>query len=167
MRSGICQCGCGLPAPLARDNNATLGYVKGQPLKFRKGHRPARGKYRVRMIVPGRVKATHIVIAESALGRPLPRGCEVHHVDGDTRNNANSNLVICENGTYHKLLHARARVVRAGGDPNTERKCGMCGRVKPFADFAACRRQNSGLQTNCRTCSAEASRRRREARRAA
>lgn len=34
----LCECGCGLPAPLATQNHAKKGYVKGQPLRFVKGH---------------------------------------------------------------------------------------------------------------------------------
>jgi hypothetical protein len=159
----LCECGCGKPTPLARDNNATMGYVKGQPMRFRKGHRPAtRCKYRVQRRPSGGVRAVHIVIAERAIGRDLPAAAEVHHVDGDTRNNANTNLVICEDGAYHKLLHARARVVRAGGNPNTERICDRCRQLKAFSEFSKCSRQSNGLQTRCRSCSIETSRLRRQ-----
>lgn len=34
----------------------------------------------------------HILIAERALGKPLPRGTEVHHVDESKANNARTNL---------------------------------------------------------------------------
>lgn len=35
---GYCLCGCGERAPLARDNDATKGTVKGMPLRYVKGH---------------------------------------------------------------------------------------------------------------------------------
>lgn len=161
--TALCQCGCGLPAPISPDNDASEGRVKGQPMRFRKGHRPAlRSKYRVRRHTGGGVKAVHILIAEKALGRRLPATAQVHHVDEDTRNNDNSNLVICESDSYHKFLHARTRVVKAGGNPNTQRICDHCHQLKPFDAFAKCRRQDSGIQTRCRLCSMETSRLRRQ-----
>ena len=33
-----CECGCGLPAPIASRTRASKGHVKGQPLRFRQGH---------------------------------------------------------------------------------------------------------------------------------
>lgn len=34
----LCACGCGLPAPISDRTNKTLGYVKGQPHRFRIRH---------------------------------------------------------------------------------------------------------------------------------
>lgn len=45
--SGLCECGCGQPAPLAPQSNTKTGVVRGQPTRFIKGHyrmgRPASG----------------------------------------------------------------------------------------------------------------------------
>jgi hypothetical protein len=35
----LCECGCGLPAPISKENRKRNGYVKGQPVRFIKGHR--------------------------------------------------------------------------------------------------------------------------------
>lgn len=67
----------------------------------------------------------HHAVAETALGRLLPDGAEVHHVDEDPANNNGSNLVICESHAYHYLLHLRRRAYLATGDAHS-RKCGYC-----------------------------------------
>lgn len=51
----------------------------------------------------------HIQLAEKALGKKLPPGAEVHHLDNNPRNNATTNLVICPSKSYHNLLHKRGR----------------------------------------------------------
>jgi hypothetical protein len=90
----------------------------------------------------------HVLIAERALGKPLPSGAQVHHVDENRRNNANRNLVICQNQSYHLLLHSRAHVLRAGGNPNTDFLCSTCNVTKPRSEF------NKRHSTLCRACQA-------------
>lgn len=36
--SGLCQCGCGQPAPLAPQTSSTRGWVKGKPVRYLPGH---------------------------------------------------------------------------------------------------------------------------------
>ncbi len=67
----------------------------------------------------------HIVIAEKALGKPLPKGAEVHHFDENKLNNDPRNLVVCPNRAYHALLHKRMRALKACGNPNWI-KCQFC-----------------------------------------
>ena len=57
----------------------------------------------------GRRTYEHIVVAEKALGKPLPKGARVHHVNLDTHDNRRRNLVICPDEAYHQLLHKRMR----------------------------------------------------------
>jgi len=35
---GLCECGCGRPAPIAKMTNTKKGHVKGQPVRFIRGH---------------------------------------------------------------------------------------------------------------------------------
>ncbi len=95
----------------------------------------------------------HILIAEKALGKPLPLGAQVHHVDEDATNNSNRNLVICQDAAYHKLLHYRARLLAQGVDPNTHRICSLCRAVKPLEAFGrSTANKASGRQNGCLEC---------------
>ena len=62
--------------------------------------------------INGKSILRHILVAEKALGKSLPVGAEVHHVDLDRSNDNPSNLVICQNRAYHKLLHKRTEALR-------------------------------------------------------
>jgi len=104
-----------------------------------------------RQTVAGRTRTVHRIRAERALGKALPEKAIVHHADGSTRDDAP--LVICQDDAYHKLLHVRMRVVRAGADPNTHRFCASCNSAKPFSDFNKCSADKStGLFAICRSC---------------
>lgn len=60
--------------------------------------------------VNGRQIGEHVYKAELALGRKLPLGVEVHHMNRNKLDNETAyNLIICPNHEYHVLLHKRAR----------------------------------------------------------
>ena len=64
----------------------------------------------------------HVLRAANALGKPLPKGAVVHHADGGF---FGGQLVICQDTSYHKLLHLRQDAYEATGDPE-KRKCTIC-----------------------------------------
>lgn len=66
----------------------------------------------------GKARLVHVLIAEKALGKPLPEGAEVHHVNRIRDDNRNENLVICPDRAYHMLLHYRQKALDACGNPN-------------------------------------------------
>ena len=68
--------------------------------------------------VRGKTKLEHVLIAERALGKHLPHGAQVHHWDCDRSNNAPTNLVICPDQAYHRLLHRRMAAMDACGNPD-------------------------------------------------
>lgn len=72
-------------------------------------------------------KPEHVRICEKAIGKPLPSGAVVHHVDGNRLNNDPSNLIICQDAAYHNLLHARTRAMAAAGSASA-RVCCRCGK---------------------------------------
>lgn len=73
----------------------------------------------------GRKVLEHIAVAESVLGKKLPQGAEVHHVNRNRLDNRPENLVICPDVSYHKLLHVRMDALEASGNANY-RKCPFC-----------------------------------------
>lgn len=101
----------------------------GDPLGLKKGS-PGSGTthrgYRI-FTVDGRRVREHVAIAEKALGRPLPAGAIVHHVDEDRSNNRNNNLVICQDSSYHHHLHQNLIALRGCGHADW-RKCVYCHR---------------------------------------
>ena len=100
----------------------------------------------------------YISIAEKALGHKLPKGAEIHHFNNDHTDNRPSNLVICESGRYHKLLHRRASIAARGGDPNTQSFCSKCGQIKSLGEFWTNKTgKHRGYPAGyCKTCSAAA-----------
>ena len=67
----------------------------------------------------------HVLVASRAIGIELPTGAVVHHHDGNGKNNSNANLVVCENQSYHLLLHSRQRALMASGHTDY-RICKFC-----------------------------------------
>ncbi len=100
------------------------------------------GSYTDGYLIVGRDrKMAHVIVAERALGRPLPVGAQVHHVNETKDDNRPQNLVICPDGKYHALLHVRARALSESGNADY-RKCCYCKRY----DDPACMRQRKGKE---------------------
>jgi HNH endonuclease len=101
----------------------------------------------------GKRIAEHRLIVERILGKPLPPGAVVHHVDENRLNNDPANLVVCPSNKYHQLIHQRMNAYAATGNPNW-RKCPYCGK---YDDPANMRSEKSGRCVH-RECSAAARR---------
>lgn len=147
-----CECGCGLLSPVSKINNKKRGWIKDKPKRFIQGHstRLRVGdkapnwkngsviiyfkKYDRKYILiykpehPNSINKyifEHILIAEAVLGKFLPKGTVIHHINNDGTDNRKSNLLICQNNSYHNLLHARMIAIRKCGHPSW-RKCWLC-----------------------------------------
>lgn len=116
--------------------STTLQYVRARAM----GHNRATNGYVLE----------HILVAERALGKPLPRHAEVHHRDENKQNNDPGNLIICENAAYHRLIHLRTRLYRQS--VSGLKRCSVCKNEKPFSEFHKSRRHVDGLGWWCRSC---------------
>ncbi len=95
----------------------------------------------------------HQKIVEDVLGKKLPKGAQIHHVDGNKHNNDNTNLVVCPNQQYHHLLHTRQRVLDAGYNPDTHKYCSDCKAYVELTLFYKNRCFASGYSNVCKVCS--------------
>lgn len=123
---------------------------------------PSRTPYAATVDDDGAAIYIHRVRAERALGKPLPKGAEVHHADGSKDENAP--LVICQDRRYHAFLHNRMRVKAAGGNPRTDQICNGCKRVLPFWAFGKRASDYLGLREICKSCVSSANKAARTAR---
>ena len=128
IESGYCQCGCGLKTNVHRGESKTYRkghYARVHPPKWSGGRIKRTGTPYFLIYAPGHLRADpsgyvreHILIAEKALGKPLPSGVVVHH-------HTPEQPVICQNQGYHLILHQRKRALEACGHANWL-KCRFC-----------------------------------------
>ena len=145
---GYCYCGCGEKTTIAKRSSSSRGVVKGQPMRFlpyhhliginnkgkdhpqwKGGESLCNGYYMVYMpnhprSHQNRIFKSHLIV-EKVLGNILPFTACIHHINGDSTNDANNNLLVCENNSYHILIHTRDRAYKACGNANY-RKCPYC-----------------------------------------
>jgi hypothetical protein len=121
----LCECGCGQPAPIANHTRRALGHVKGQPIRFIRGHNGHRED--ADPVQRGRREAEKRYpiegLCENGCGRPA---ADRHHIDGNTANNAPENIRrLCRrchmklDGRLHQG-HQRARGEASGKAKVTE-----------------------------------------------
>ena len=92
------------------------------------------------------VISEHRYLAAKALGKVLPVNAVVHHHNGKY---SKGELVLCENNSYHKLLHVRQRAYEATGDSH-KRKCSFCKQWDNIWNMSAFwHRENSFFHLGC------------------
>jgi hypothetical protein len=100
--------------------------------------------------VEGEQRRQHVLVAEKAMGRLLPAGAQVHHINGNRADNRNENLLVCPSAAYHNEIHRKMRVRSMGGDPWTQRWCGKCQRLLSESMFA--KKYATRFRSPCREC---------------
>jgi hypothetical protein len=98
------------------------------------------------LAVDGIGKRIHVWVAELALGKPLPKGAHIHHIDGNIHNYHPSNLIICPSLAYHMLLEKRTRALEACGHADWL-KCTICKQYDDIENLIIYQRSN-GKDTN-------------------
>jgi hypothetical protein len=97
----------------------------------------------------GKVMVTHLIIESIIPGIFDPKkGHQIHHVDGNAKNNQNSNLVVCESIEYHKLLHAREKALKTCGNVHW-RKCCRCKKYDSLDKLRHSKTQSQYWHTGC------------------
>lgn len=91
-------------------------------------------------------------IAEKLTGIDLS-GKIVHHMDGNPLNNRPDNLIVLENEHEHRILHAKMRIQKLGGDWRIDAVCGHCEKLKNKKEFYPSKRTWNRVFGWCRECS--------------
>jgi hypothetical protein len=152
---GFCACGCG----------GKTNFFHNKFKKFIWGHNSLKGSNNIQwkggkyFTVAGYVQSyspnhprachnyvyEHILLAEKALGKPLPPKAIVHHANGSKNYGL---LVICPNQKYHALLHYRMRALKECGYA-TWVKCRYCKKWDKPSNIFVCKNLNSGYHKIC------------------
>lgn len=127
MRTCVAEEGCDKTKIVARglcDCHYRMWRMYGRTFRYarRHGEGGLRSDGYIQVHENGKLKMQHIVVAEKALGKPLPPKAIVHHINEDRADNVPSNLVICPDQEYHMLIHklmiAKGISFRKDGKPS-------------------------------------------------
>jgi hypothetical protein len=123
---GKCMCGCGARTPMAPRTQSALGWAKGKPKRFIRGHHlrgnthaackrshnftfgyyfnKALGRWYINCRDGVKV-AYYRAVMEAHIGRELRPGEHVHHINGDSTDDRIENLELLS-ATEHCRKHA-------------------------------------------------------------
>jgi hypothetical protein len=93
-------------------------------------------------------KFAHVMVAEKTLGRPLPDGAKVHHINGNRLDNRHENLLICPDQKYHLLIHKRQDALNECGNPDW-RRCLFCKTYDDTMNLSVNKANNAHYHSRC------------------
>jgi len=103
------------------------------------------------------------LVMESSLGRFLLPGELVHHRNGDVTDDRIENLEVVSRSSHaskHRPKFGNKFVSIVTDEPvPTDRKCGLCGIIKPLQDFPRHHAKALGRGHRCKHCCADSSQR--------
>lgn len=86
-------------------------------------HKPTKKGY-IRLRVEGKCVMEHVLVWERYFG-PVPKGYQIHHIDGNKQNNDIKNLQLVTS-LEHKRIHAGCKFVV----DEWYKPCSVCGKYK-------------------------------------
>ena len=123
----LCECGCGEPAPIAKETKKRLGYVKGQPLRFIRGHSG-------RVTPPPRKKPKLFVRQGQRFGRGVVIDPDVRFRQPSGREVRGARL-LCNDGVEY-LARIEALVGALAATPHGVLSCGCLNAENRLATMA-------------------------------
>ena len=98
-------------------------------------HLKGKARWQVHVRATGRPRYESHLVWEEAHGRPVRKGCVIHHVNEDPLDNREENLVEMtheDHNSLHKLRRMKSHFWRKGIEC---KKCKHCGRILPVEMF--------------------------------
>jgi len=152
---GFCACGCGGKTTIAKRGEKRKKMTPGRPMRYLSGHnqrgennyrwKNGAGYKHIKHPTMPIVVREHRLLAEKALGKPLPIDAVIHHVNGSKRGGS---LVICQNTGYHRYLHQRERALKICGHA-TWLRCPYCKKYDDPTNMYV--RNGHGRHKSCHT----------------
>ena len=124
-----------------RDKHNERGKISSAPQGY--GYITRKGYHRVWDTKQKRYRFEHNIIWEKCYGE-IPKGMQVHHIDGNKQNNDISNLKLVDSLT-HKRMHSGC--VEKNGV--LYKPCRKCGVFKPITEYY---KRKDGISPWCKEC---------------